>query len=311
VKVSSFAAKIREPVLSDLSLSFSNPSIRISGTYPARLPDLFNGEMLTVFGRYSGSGATTVRITGTVNGERREFTAEASLPSREPGNLFIPRLWAVRRVGWLLDEMRMHGESTELRLEVAALARRFGIITPYTAFLVLEDEERRAVPQRLRTFQDLEGDDQARGAAEEKVDSVRRESASEAARSGRAAVDNALALQGMKDSWNEAQAAPAAGLAKPSAGGSGSAPMGYKAEQAASYASQARMVGGRAFYLNSGVWTDSTAQGQTGARQVRIRWGSAEYFALLASHPGAAAWLSLGNRIDVVVDGTLYVIRDE
>ena len=33
----------------------------------------------------------------------------------------LPRLWATRRVGWLLDEIRLHGESKELKDEVADL----------------------------------------------------------------------------------------------------------------------------------------------------------------------------------------------
>ena len=54
VKVSSFYSKIRDPVLSNLSLSFTNPSIRVTQLLPSALPDLFNGDMLVVFGRYSG-----------------------------------------------------------------------------------------------------------------------------------------------------------------------------------------------------------------------------------------------------------------
>jgi Ca-activated chloride channel homolog len=311
LKVSSLAAKIREPVLSDLSLSFTDPSVRITGTYPASLPDLFNGEMLTVFGRYTGRGKTTVRITGTVNGERREFRAEAFLPDREPSNPFLPRLWAVRRVGWLLDEIRMHGESAELRDEVVKLARRFGIVTPYTAFLVLEDEERRGVPEALRSFQELERDGAARGGAEKRMDSMRKEAASEASRSGRLAVDNAVALGSLKDIRNEAQAASPAELAKPAAPGAGAGGNGYRAQQASNYASQVRVVGGRAFYLNAGVWTDSAAQAGAQKRTVRLRFGSTEYFALLADRPAAASQLSLGNSVDLVVDDTLYVVRGE
>ena len=145
VKVSSFYAKIRDPVLSNLSVAFTNPSIRVTQLQPSTLPDLFNGDMLVVFGRYSGSGAAAVKITGTFNGKPHEFTADVSFPAQDADNSFVPQLWATRRVGWLLDEMRMHGESAELKDEVIRLSREFGIVTPYTAYLVLEDEERRSV----------------------------------------------------------------------------------------------------------------------------------------------------------------------
>jgi hypothetical protein len=70
------------------------------------------------------------------------------------------------------------------------------------------------------------------------------------------------------------------------------------------------MVNGRAFYQNGNVWTDSTAQSDGKLRNRQVRFGSDEYFALLGRSPGIAAWLSLGNNVDVVVDGTLYQVRE-
>ena len=52
VKVSSFFSKIRDPVLTNLAITFTNPSIRVTQLQPSIVPDLFNGDMLTVFGRY-------------------------------------------------------------------------------------------------------------------------------------------------------------------------------------------------------------------------------------------------------------------
>ncbi len=104
--------------------------------------------MLVVFGRYTGSGAAAVEVTGTFAGKRREFVADVSFPAAEHGQR-VRRRASGPRAGWawLLDEIRLRGESAELRDEVTRLAREFGIVTPYTAYLVLEDEERRSVPR--------------------------------------------------------------------------------------------------------------------------------------------------------------------
>jgi Ca-activated chloride channel family protein len=308
VKVSSFYQKICDPVFSDLSLSFTNPSIRVTALHPQELPDLFNGDVLVVFGRYTGAGPAAVKVAGTFAGARREFVADVSFPAAEEDNAFVARLWAVRRVGWLLDEIRLHGESTEVRDEVTRLAREFGIVTPYTAYLVLEDEERRGVPQALRSFQELEDDRQAVGRAKDLMDSVRLEAAAPARRSGAGAVANAQAVQDLERVAAESRAASGSGLAKSAPPAEG--PVGYRAAQAQNYATQVRMVNGRTFYQNGNVWTDSTAQsgGKLSSRQVRF--GSSEYFALLGRHPQVAQWLALGSNIDLVVDGTLYQVRD-
>jgi Ca-activated chloride channel family protein len=264
--------------------------------------------MLVLFGRYTGSGSSAARITGTFAGKPHTFTADVVFPASEPGNEFVPRLWATRRVGALLDQMRMRGESAELRDEVIALAREFGIVTPYTAYLILEDEASRGVAPALRTFQELETDRSARDAAKSTMDSVRREAASEESRSGKRAVENSLALNEMKAGTVVGQASRPEGLAKllPAAPPAGA---GYRASQTRNYAQQVRVVNGRAFYQNGEAWTDSTAQARRGLKNRAVRFSSPEYFDLLKKHPEAAAWLALGDTVDVVVDDTLIQVR--
>ncbi len=305
--VSSFYARINEPVFSDLTLSFTNPAVHVTQLLPSALPDLFNGDVLVVFGRYSGSGAGAVRVSGQFNGGKREFAADLTFPAEQAGNDYIPRLWAARRVGWLLDQIRLHGESAELVDEVIRLAREFAIVTPYTASLILEDEEKRNVPSSLRSFQELGDDVSARDNARSRLDSVRREAASESSRAGAPAVQNSIAMNDLKASQNLGQAAQSSGLEK-----AASAPpaAGYKAAQRNNYAQQVRVVNGRAFYQNGNVWTDSTAQSKKSLKERRVSFGSRDYFDLLARTPALSWWLALGNDVDVVVDDTLYSIRD-
>ena len=58
-------------------------------------------------------------------------------------------MWASRRIGYLLDLIRLNGENKELIDEVTSLAREHGIITPYTSYLIMEDEEIRVRGGRL------------------------------------------------------------------------------------------------------------------------------------------------------------------
>jgi len=151
VKVSSFFSKIKEPVLANPTLKFTG-DIHATKLYPSPLPDLFKGEQLVLAGRYSGKGDSAVVVEGRVNGAAKQFTYEVNFPEDSSENAFIPRLWATRRVGYLLDEIRLHGENSELRDEVTELARQYGIVTPYTAYLILEDETRHDVPVQMRSF---------------------------------------------------------------------------------------------------------------------------------------------------------------
>src|SRR5207245_4864886 len=108
---------------------------------PRRLPDLFAGSQILLFGRYKDAGRGTVRLTGRVDGQERVFTYPVQFPDTERENGFIPRLWAGRKIGNLLEEIRLHGENAELKDEVVRLSKAFGIPTPYTSILVEEPRE--------------------------------------------------------------------------------------------------------------------------------------------------------------------------
>ena len=147
-KVASLYNKISHPVLTDVKVA-ATASIRLHEMYPPKLPDLFHGSQLVVIGRYSGSGHAAVRLTGMVGGEPREFVYELNFPAKtglENGKDFVEPLWARRKVGYLLDQIRANGEQKELVDEVVALAKKYGIATPYTSYLVVPDGPMPVVP---------------------------------------------------------------------------------------------------------------------------------------------------------------------
>ena len=275
VKVSSFFTKIKEPVLTSPALKFPE-SVRVTKTYPAPLPDLFKGEQLLVAGRYSGSGDGAIQIEGSieggVTGATKKFAYAAKFPAESAENDFIPRLWATRRVGYLLDEIRLRGESKELKDEVTELARKYGIVTPFTAYLILEDEQRRNVPLSMQTMpQTLErsriGLDKASGV--DRFYKLKDEKA------GNGAVADARSLQALKSAEASApaivsgnveslrfapQSGPApAGQAYGYSGGAGgqSAVAGRRVSQAQAIEQQSRFAGGKTFFQNGDKWIDS------------------------------------------------------
>jgi Ca-activated chloride channel family protein len=215
-QVSAFYSKVSTPVLADVKLTFRG--VRVDDTYPDPLPDLFAGTQLVLVGRYTGNGPATVTLEGTVNGEQQRFAYEGLTFRAQGGDDFIAPLWATRKIGYLLNQIRLHGESKEMVDEIVDLSIRYGIVTPYTSFLV--EEPNRALSQEGR--RDIAT--RSYGAAA---------TASPAPASGAAAVQKAQDQGQM-----EAAQAPAA--------------------PAEAYAQQVQIVGDRAFVLRDGVWTDTT-----------------------------------------------------
>ena len=141
VAVSSFFTKVSEPILVNLALEIQN--IKTKNLYPQKLPHLFRGSQLTVLGRYAGTGKTKLILRGDINGKKQEFSNTAKFPKQESDHQFLPALWAQRKVAYLVDEIRLNGENKELIEEITRLSEKYGIMTPYTSFLVTEDEAQR------------------------------------------------------------------------------------------------------------------------------------------------------------------------
>jgi Ca-activated chloride channel homolog len=140
--LSDFYSKVSTPVLTDLELDFGQ--LAVYDLYPQPLPDLFAGSQITLVGRYRQPGSTTITLYGEVNGESQNFhypEQEFPASSREASASLatIPRLWATRKVGHLLNQVRLQGPDPETIDQIVRLSIRYGIITPYTSYLVTED----------------------------------------------------------------------------------------------------------------------------------------------------------------------------
>ena len=322
IKVSNFFGKIKDPVLTSLGLEFSG-GVRASKLYPSPLPDLFRGEQLVLVGRFSGQGAAAVSLKGKVSEMPRSFTYDLGFAANTTEHEFIPRLWATRRVGYLLDEIRLHGENPELREEITELARRYAIVTPYTAYLIVEDEARRRVPEMTQSLPRLQQDNAARQAAGRYYETAMRD------RYGLAPVATARSQDALKSASApqsaislgayEAQRGVDAGggpVPIPSTGPARSrtvpgAVLGTSGSTATSdYSGLAQFVNGRTFFLNENQWIDGSIQKLKEPRRVRLTFGSKEYFDLMAKHPESRGWLALGQNVQFALSGVVYEIHE-
>ncbi len=308
-KLTTFYRRIAHPVLTDLDLQ-AQGDIRLHRSSPKNLGNLFRGQQLIQLGRYRGSGDAAVTLTGKVEGKTVELVRERRFPKHAEKHEFVPRLWATRRVGYLLDQIRLHGESEELRKEVTRLARRFGIVTPYTSYLILEDERRRDVPEMSRTIEG-QARDHAHSDAELEVRVEKSQAhyqAMKEKKGGDVAVRSARSAQEMKKADNlsaSAEAGETSGVADALAGGRTAASSTGKAAPS----KDRKFVGGRAFYRRGDEWLGTKVQNHPDAERVELTFGSDRYFALLHKHPQASKWLSVGKRVQVFIDGKVYEVK--
>ncbi len=267
-------AKLRFPALVDLR--FGESPVSLSQVFPTQLPDLFYGEELVVFGRYRGEASGSVEITGRRNGRQERILIRSKFPRSEPGNDFIPRLWASRQIGHLTRQIRLEGASSALVSQVRDLGLRYGILTEYTSYLVQEPDALARgggplIPREDRLLQ----------------------APVPAAQTGTQAFERASTSSKLSEANSLAAADGAADERLTSL------------EPAANSAGRTRRVSGRLFILQGAVWTDVGHADRISVTEIAAY--SQAYFDLVRQLPEVAPYLSVGDT--VVIAGRRESIR--
>jgi Ca-activated chloride channel homolog len=341
--VAAFYSKMTRPALSDIRIELSG--VDVNRTYPRDLPDLFEGGQIVWVGRYRQSGRTTIRVTGKVGGESRslEFPAELAGASSGSSYDFVERLWAVRRLGDLIDQIDLHGQNRELVDELVSLSTRYGILTPYTSFLADERVPLQAAANSDRTRYLLSelGDVSGQSGVEQRRGKQLMMRAEREANSAYSYDELSVAGSGGGGGGGGPPAAPSASRAgqvrekktrSAASTGNGGRMMAGEAAEAFSAggistaspssrpadgegkdgaaAAKVRRIGSKTFYWKKERWIESSLTEEEAEKATLITQLSDEYFKLArAQRAGNNQYLSLDEPITVKLDGKVYRIE--
>jgi len=285
--------RIGAPVMTGLEVAFDlegfTPSrgSPVNRVYPKEAFDLFAGDQLVLVGRYQQGGAAKVVISGRV-GEREQrfdFPAQLVEHSSDETHAFVEKLWALRRVGEIIDEIDLQGKNQELVDELVALSKKYGIITPYTSFLADETTN-------LRELADIR----------QRADVALEALAQEAGRGG-------FVQRELKAQLQQAGASPAtSGPALDGFAAGGLARRYRRIEDDREVViDTVQNVGEKTFFFRHDRWVDSTVTAEQEQQAKRIQRYSQEYFDVLSKHGKVAAkYLAMDGNVVVVLDGQAY-----
>ncbi len=276
-KISRLASKISNPALTDLSLSFGR-----TGTtylYPSPIPDLFYGSEIILTGRFDHSGSSIAVVTGKIGNRAVRYEFPVRFSQGSSSDDFIALLWANRRIGYLLQELKSHGSNQELLTEVIELSKKYGIITEYTSFLVTGDD----ISRRKDIALDSRGLMRSRGG------SINNMMAPE---SGESAVMQSKKIQ------SQAQSDKLAG------------PMYYSVEEAKieGQPQVVTQVGAQGFFQVGKNWIQGNLKGDRFDMQIK-RFSKA-YFQLLEKDPKLGKYLGLGDEVRLQVGPKVVQIAE-
>ncbi|MDM8537151.1 VIT and VWA domain-containing protein [Desulfobacterales bacterium HSG17] len=133
-----FRRKLMHPVATDLEIDFRG--IQVYDVEPQKLPNLYHGSPIRIYGRYKGDGEAEITLNGNVQGIEMKQAGKMVFPEIDSDNPEIERMWAWKRVDRLLKQADRTNSRNTVVNEIVALAEDYSIVTEYTSFLVLEND---------------------------------------------------------------------------------------------------------------------------------------------------------------------------
>jgi Ca-activated chloride channel family protein len=318
-RISKLYGRIESPVLTGVRLQFTLDELKpeegspVNRIYPKNEIDLFAGEQLVLVGRYKKPGVAKVIVEGKVGGteQKLDFPATFVEKSNDDSFGFIEKLWAVRRVGEILDELDLKGKNDELVRELVELATRHGILTPYTSFMADENVK----------IHDFATNSTVAG---ERLLALRESGGQAGAgqRDYKGKLQNAMQVpaSGSDKSGSESALRAVADVANLNMGGMGGMKYGGQG-QAKNFAPEAqkelasanqniRNIGNRTFYQRGGRWIDSQVTKTQETNPKRIKQFSDEYFELARQNGKTISqYLVFDEPVLLNLDNQAYLIE--
>lgn len=317
--VSRLYRRIESPVLIDAKLVWgrkttsegeSDKRPKVNRLYPKGQFDLFAGEQLVLVGRYNTPCKSTLTIKGQVGDEEKtyRFPFRFTEKSKDDSNAFVAKLWAVRRVGELIDELDLNGKNQELIDELIELATKHGIVTPYTSFLADETT-------------DLHDKKQNREIARRNIEllEVVAGESGVAQRYYKGKMQQANLPSMSKDAFSDSMSRLSSGKniigGQMNGRGMGGGMMGGMVEgkkmaSAETVAQKVRTIGSQTFFFRKNQWVDTSVTPDQKKNLKRIKQFSDEYFQLVKDHGRSVSqYLIFDEAVLLNLKGQAYLIE--
>lgn len=318
IKISDLYRSFSAPLMHEVSIDWKG--VELEDVYPKPPKALFSGSRVLLFGKIRrGSGPATLTVKGREGDE--EIRSYVRVPAKslesKSENDFIPTLWARKKVAHLLEQIRVEGEDPAIVETVRTLGTRFGIVTPYTSFLVKEPGDvvmeasaglggvrRRAMsmnrmpsPTTARPSGAPAQSPSAKSAPPARYEVESRLEEFETSRELKKSKD-AVSLDAGESVDEEAQ---------------GFLYVGYsKTNGTVTNGAAVRRAGDKTFFLKDGVWTDAALLDKTEIKPDRtVTFGGKDYYDLIFSEAALAKYLSVGERVVVEFDGKIIRVEPE
>ncbi len=121
-------------------VSLKITGVKTADQTPRKIGSLYRGQQLVVFGHYWGDGPAEVRLEGRISGQPVSYQTRFDFPAVAEENPEVERLWAYAAIEDMMEDIHDFGEKADLRQAVVDLGVEYGLVTDYTAMVVVAED---------------------------------------------------------------------------------------------------------------------------------------------------------------------------
>jgi Ca-activated chloride channel family protein len=129
--------RIGTPIATELALRPTGLDVDRSTLSPAKLPDVYAGAPVVIFGRYRGAvpAGATIDVEGSSLGDPLKMSLAVSRAA--PASTWLAASWARAHLRDLEDRYAA-GSRGELEPQIVRVSKQFGVLSRFTAFVAVD-----------------------------------------------------------------------------------------------------------------------------------------------------------------------------
>ena len=145
--VAEIADRIHRAQLAKIKIDWNGLSVY--ETYPRRIPELWAGRPVIMFGRYGAGGSQEIRLSGSAEGKPLKYKLHVTLPDAQPTHDVLSKAWARKKIEDISAQLYA-ADAPEIIDEITDIALNYRLMTQYTSFVAVDENDMQPINQEAK-----------------------------------------------------------------------------------------------------------------------------------------------------------------
>ena len=145
--VEQIAERIHRAQLAKIQIDWNGLSVY--ETYPRRIPELWAGRPIVMFGRYAAGGSKKIELSGSAEGKPLKYKLHVTLPDAQPAHDVLSKVWARKKIEDISAQLYA-ADAPEIIEEITTVALNYRLMTQYTSFVAVDENDMQPINQEAK-----------------------------------------------------------------------------------------------------------------------------------------------------------------